>query len=100
MKKLKLLIVAASIAMFMGCTATHAVSLSSKSTSGKKVSAEVSSLNFFGLTPISLEKSSEVLDLLNQQCDGAGVSGISTKTSSTWLLIPVKENVEATGYCN
>jgi hypothetical protein len=100
MKKLKLLVAAASIAMFVGCTATNSVSLSSKTTAGKKVTAEVSSLNFLGLTPISLEKSSEVIDLLNQQCGGAGVSGISTKLSSTWLFIPVKESIQATGYCN
>ncbi|MGL1936570.1 MAG: hypothetical protein OCD01_16185 [Fibrobacterales bacterium] len=100
MKKIKLLVVAASIAMFMGCTATHSVSLSAKTTAGKKVTAEVSSLNFLGLTPISMEKSSEVIDLLDQQCGGTGVSGISTKYSSTWLFLPIKETIQATAYCN
>ena len=100
MKRLKLLVAVAATILFVGCTATQSVSLSSQTSSGKKVSASVSQFNFLALTPMSLERASEVIVQLNQKCGGTGVNGISTKTKGVWLLIGVNEIVEATGYCN
>ena len=84
--------------LLTGC-ATQAVSLSTLDNGGEKVMAEASQFNILGLTPMTLEQATQVLDDLNDQCGGNGVTGVTTKTSSIYAIIGMVEKIEATGYC-
>lgn len=97
MKRLRSLVPLAAV-LLSGC-ATTAVSLSVLEYPGREVRAEVSKFSVLWLTPISLERARELLDDLNEQCDGTGVTGLTTKTSSTWVLVGQIEKVEVSGYC-
>jgi len=99
MKNLKLLIVATVALVMIGCSATQGVSVSSTAKTGKKVTAEASALNFLGFTPLSVEKSEAAVAELQSQCGGAGVTGITSHYTTTWLFIPIKEQIQVTGYC-
>ncbi|MCY4044044.1 MAG: hypothetical protein OXE99_03060 [Cellvibrionales bacterium] len=100
MKKI-LCVAAATLSLGLaGCSITHSVAVSDISGKGKPVSAKASTFNFLQLIPMSMDKSAQVASELNSQCQDKGVNGITTKTSSTNLLIGVLEKVEAKGYCN
>lgn len=84
--------------LLAGC-ATQAISLSTMDNAGTQVTAEVSQFNILGLTPLSIEQATALLDDLNDQCGGAGVTGVTTKTGSIYAVIGIIEKIEATGYC-
>ena len=84
--------------LMTGC-ATQAVTLSTFDNSGEKVTAEASQFNILGLTPMTVEQATQVLDDLNEQCGGNGVTGVTTRTGSIYAIIGIIEKVEATGYC-
>ena len=90
---------AALTAVLVAGCATTAVSLSVLQHPGREVRAEVSKFSILWLSPITLERARELLDDLNEQCVGTGVTGVTTKTSSTWVLIGQIEKVEVSGYC-
>ncbi len=100
MNKIISLALLSSILLSTACSTTHSVAISGHSGSGKKVTAEASTFNFLHLNPMSLETSSKVISDLSAQCNNKGVSGVTTKTSSTFLYIGISEKVEASAYCN
>ena len=96
--KTRLTLVTLCTLLLAGC-ATQAVSLSTLDNAGEKVTAEVSQFNILGLTPMTVEQATQVLDDLNDQCGGNGVTGITTRTGSIYAIIGMIEKIEATGYC-
>ena len=84
--------------LLAGCM-TQAVTLSTLDEPGEKVSTEVSQFNVLGFSPLTIEMTEELLDNLNEQCGGAGVTGLTTRTSQTFAVIGQIEKIEATGYC-
>ena len=97
MKALRTLVILSPL-LLAGC-ATQAVSLSTLDNAGTSVTAEISKFNILGLTPMPIEIAAELLDDLNEQCGGAGVTGLTTRTSTIYAIIGLIEKVEATGYC-
>lgn len=97
--KIKAALLATSTLFLANCTTTSSVSLSDYNKGGKKVTAKASGYNFLGLSPISLEKSSTVLDKLKSQCETSNVTGITSKTSFTGIILGGLETVEASAYC-
>jgi len=87
-----------AMVLLAGC-ATTAVSVSVLQNPGREVSAHASHFSVLWLSPISIERAHELLEELDEKCDGRGVTGITTKTSSTWVLVGQIERVEVTGYC-
>ena len=85
--------------LLSGC-AISSVSLSTLDPNpGRRVTAEVSKFNILGLTSLTQERLEQLLNDLNDQCAGAGVTGVTTRTSTTFAIIGSIERVEATGYC-
>lgn len=100
MKFLKSLAVVSTVVFFAACSASLPTSASNiESNSGKKVTASVSSMNFLGFTPISIETSSTAIDELAKQCDSGAVTGVSSLAKNTWLFVVVKEEFQVSGYC-
>ena len=84
--------------LLAGC-ATQAVTLSSLDQPGDQVMAEVSQFNILGLSPLTIEQAAEVVNNLNEQCGGTGVTGVTTRTGSIYAIIGIIEKIEATGFC-
>jgi hypothetical protein len=88
-----------AVTLVVGC-GTNSVTLSTlPEPAGRRVTAEVSKFSPLWLSPLSLEKAAELLTDLNDQCGGTGVTGITTRTSITWVVIGQIEKVEVVGYC-
>lgn len=79
--------------------ATASVSYSEVTPGTQPVFAESSKLNFFGLTPTSVERLAELRDALDDQCGDRGVTGIVAKTSTIYVIIGYVEKTELMGYC-
>jgi len=99
MKKLISLAIIASVAL-MGCSSAMA-SVSGPVTegSGKKVSAEASSMNILMLTPMKLEKAEEVAKNVAAQCGGGEVVNITSHWKNTSYSIIAFETLSVSGYC-
>lgn len=100
MKFLKSMAVVSTVLFFAACSATLPSSAGEiEKHSGKKVFATVSTMNFLGFSPITIEKSSEAIDELAQQCDSGEVTGVSSLVKQTWLVVIMKEEFSVAGYC-
>jgi hypothetical protein len=66
---------------------------------GKKVTAEASMFSPFWLSPLPTETSSELLDELLDQCDGADLTGVTITTSIAFAVIGQVERMRASAYC-
>ena len=66
---------------------------------GRRVTAEASKFNVFGLSPLPVETSSLLLDDLLEQCDGADLTGVTVGTEKGFAVIGVTEKIVVTGYC-
>lgn len=66
---------------------------------GKRVTAEASKFSPLWLSPLPTETSSELLDDLLDQCDGAGLTGVTITTSVAWAFIGQVEKIRASAYC-
>ena len=97
---MKRILALASLALLLAGCAVKSVSLSSISADrGQLVRASVSRLNLLFLSPLPQERLELLLAELDGKCQGAGVTGITTKTSEGWVLIGMVEKTEASGYC-
>ena len=66
---------------------------------GKKVTAVASKFSPFWLAPLPTETSSELLDELLDQCDGADLTGVTITTSIAFAVIGQVERMRASAYC-
>ena len=66
---------------------------------GRRVTAEASKFNVFGLSPLPVETSSLLLDDLVEQCDGADLTGVTVGTETGFAFIGTTEKIIVTGYC-
>ena len=66
---------------------------------GRRVTAEASKFSPFWLSPLPTETSSELLDDLLDQCEGAGLTGVTITTSVAWAFIGQVEKIRASAYC-
>ncbi len=66
---------------------------------GRRVTAEASKFNVFGLSPLPVETSSLLLDELLVQCEGASLTGVTVGTERGFAVIGVTEKIVVTGYC-
>ncbi len=66
---------------------------------GRRVTAEASKFNVFGLAPLPVETSSLLLDDLVEQCDGADLTGVTVGTETGFAFIGTMDRIIVTGYC-
>jgi hypothetical protein len=66
---------------------------------GKRVTAAASKFSPLWLSPLPTETSSELLDDLLGQCDGADLTGVTITTSIAFAVIGQVETMRASAYC-
>lgn len=66
---------------------------------GRRVTAEATKFSPLWLSPLPTETSSELLDDLLDQCEGAGLTGVTITTSVAWAFIGQVEKIRASAYC-
>ena len=66
---------------------------------GKQVTAEASTFSALWLSPLPAETASQLLDNLVEQCDGAGLTGVTVVTETGWAVIGQTEKIVVSGYC-
>jgi len=99
MKKLISLAMVASVA-FMGCSSVKAsVSGPVIESSGKRVSAEASSMNILALTPMKLEKAEEATKSVSNQCGGSELVNVTSLWKETSYGILQFETLFVSGNC-
>jgi len=99
MKKLISLAIVASVAL-MGCSVVSAgVAGPVIESSGKKVTAETSSMNILLLTPMKLEKAEEATRSLANQCGGGELVNVTSLWKETSYYILKFETLFLSGYC-
>ena len=82
----------------LGC-ATYPVVTTVVQEPGKRVTAEASKFSFLWLSPLPAETTSQLLDDLLEQCDGADLTGVTIGTETGWVIVGQVEKVVASGYC-
>lgn len=82
----------------LGC-GTYPVAATVAVQPGKQVTAEESKFSPLWLSPLPIETSSELLDDLLDQCEGAGLTGVTITTSIAWAVIGQVERMQASAYC-
>ncbi len=87
-----------AITAVLGC-GTYPVAATVAVQPGKQVTAEASKFSPFWLSPLPIETSSELLDDLLYQCEGAGLTGVTITTSIAWAVIGQVEKMQASAYC-
>ena len=97
MKTLNALVLVGVTAL-LGC-GTYPVAATVVAQPGKAVTAEASKFSPFWLSPLPIETSGELLDDLLDQCDGAGLTGVTITTSIAWAVIGQVEKMRASAYC-
>lgn len=86
------------VTVVMGC-GTYPVAATVVAQPGKAVTAEASKFSPFWLSPLPIETSAELLDELLDQCQGAGLTGVTITTSIAWAVIGQVEKMRASAYC-
>jgi len=94
LKTVALLAVTASL----GCV-TLPVAATVVTQPGRRVTAEASKFNIFGVTPLPVETAGLLLDDLLEQCDGADLTGVTVGTETGFAVIGQTEKVVVSGYC-
>jgi predicted small secreted protein len=93
-------LVVAMAASFTGCSVASASVGGPVKAEGKKVQAEVSSVNILLLTPMSVEKADEAAQTLARQCNGSNVVGITSHWKTTsYTMVFRMEKLALIGYC-
>jgi ABC-type Fe3+-hydroxamate transport system substrate-binding protein len=102
-KMLKVAFTMAVATFFIGCASAlpTVTGVVSKENSGKKVTASVDNMNWFGaFTPMSIEKAEEAAQKLSSQCGGDVVNVTSHWKTKNLLVLPwVTETLTVSGYC-
>lgn len=88
----------AAVTASMGCV-TLPVVATVVTEPGRRVTAEESKFNVFGLSPLPVETSSLLLDDLVEQCAGADLTGVTVGTERGFAIIGTTEKMVVTGYC-
>ncbi len=101
MKTIRNLVAFVAFIALMGCSGTMPVQAGGEISkhNGTKVTASVSSANFLGFTPMSLETAEGAIAELQSKCNGGRVTGVTTMVKRTFLFIIVNEALEVSGYC-
>lgn len=86
------------VAAALGC-GTYPVAATVAVQPGRQVTAKASKFSPFWLSPLPIETSSELLDDLLEQCEGAGLTGVTITTSIAWAGIGQVERMNASAYC-
>ncbi len=66
---------------------------------GRMVTAEASTFSALWLSPLPVGTASQLLDDLVEQCDGAGLTGVTVVTETGWAFIGQTEKIMVSGYC-
>lgn len=101
MKKTVLTIALFGTVLLSSCTASRVISGAgvADSKGGKRVQASVENTNFLGLSPWEVDQ----LDALNadlvNQCNGSGITGVTTHLDGITLPLMDIQTITSTGYC-
>jgi hypothetical protein len=87
-----------SLLAVVGCF-TYPVAATVVTQPARRVSASVIKFSFLWLTPLPLETASDLMDELIEQCDGAGVTGVTTAVNVGFAVIGQQERMLVSGYC-
>ena len=82
----------------LGC-ATYPVTTTVVAQPGKRVSAEASKFSFLWLSPLPKETTSELLDDLLEQCEGADLTGVTVGMERAWVIVGENMRIMVSGYC-
>jgi hypothetical protein len=82
----------------MGC-ATYPVATTVVTQPGRKVTAEASKFSFLWLSPLPMETTSELLDDILEQCEGADLTGVTVGTERAWVVVGETMKIIVSGYC-
>lgn len=88
----------AGVTVLTGCISLPVVS-TVVTQPGRRVTAEASTFSFLWLSPLPMETASLLLDDLLEQCDGAGLTGVTVGTETGWAVVGQTEKIVVTGYC-
>ncbi len=86
------------LAAQLGC-ATFPIVTTVVEQPGKRVTAEASKFSFLWLSPLPAETTSQLLDDLLEQCEGADLTGVTIGTETGFVIVGQVEKVVASGYC-
>jgi hypothetical protein len=98
MKKTRYACMLVAVAAVLGC-ATYPVTTTVVTQPGKRVTAEKSKFSFLWLSPLPKETTSELLDELLEQCEGADVTGVSVGMERAWVIVGENVRIMVSGYC-
>jgi hypothetical protein len=82
----------------LGC-ATYPVTTTVVTQPGKRVTAEKSKFSFLWLSPLPKETTSELLDDLLKQCEGADLTGVTVGMERAWVIVGENMRIMVSGYC-
>jgi hypothetical protein len=98
MKKKRYAGMLVAVAAVLGC-ATYPVTTTVVTQPGKRVTAERSKFSFLWLSPLPKETTSELLDDLLEQCDGADLTGVTVGMERAWVIVGENMRIMVSGYC-
>jgi hypothetical protein len=87
-----------ALAAQLGC-ATFPVVTTVVNQPGKRVTAEASKFSFLWLSPLPVETTSQLLDDLLEQCEGADLTGVTIGTEIGFVIVGQVEKIMVSGYC-
>jgi hypothetical protein len=98
MKKTRYAGMLVAVAAVLGC-ATYPVTTTVVTQPGKRVTAERSKFSFLWLSPLPKETTSELLDDLLEQCEGADLTGVTVGMERAWVIVGENMRIMVSGYC-
>ncbi len=98
MKRARKVALLVAVATLVGC-ATFPVVTTVVNKPGKRVTAESSKFSFLWLQPLPVETTSQLLDDLLKQCEGADLTGVTIGTETGFVIIGQVEKIMVSGYC-
>jgi hypothetical protein len=87
-----------AVVAVLGC-ATYPVTTTVVTQPGKRVTAEKSKFSFLWLSPLPKETTSELLDNLLEQCEGADLTGVTVGMERAWVIVGENMRIMVSGYC-
>jgi hypothetical protein len=90
-------------ALFVVAVSTSCITLPVTSTvvtqPGRRVTAVAETFSALWLSPLPAETTSDLLDDLVEQCNGADLTGVTVMTETGFAVIGQTEKIVVSGYC-